>query len=114
MLGRILLGALAISLMSVIVCGPSYAAIAAIRLAAAQPDPSVMQQMDYQRRMNHERQADIDRKQINDLAAAQGSSIGADYIVLILLATSGIGFFLVSRRGGRARPIRKRHLPRPK
>ncbi len=87
-------------------------------VASIQQDPSstsqdtgMMQQVDHQRRLNEQRKAEAERRQMDAVATPDESSAGLDYAILVLLAASGLVVFVVSRKRNQARPVRRIYPP---
>jgi|GEM_PF-4300343 len=77
--------------------------------ASGAQNTGVMQQMDYQRRLDQQQRAEADRIKASPLPPSETASVGFDYIVLAVLAGSTAGLLVISRM--KRRPRRARRYP---
>ena len=76
-------------------------------------DTRLMQQMDHHRRLNEQRSTEVATDEIGGVTNTEESAAGLDVAVIVVLAASGLAFFIVCRiRGGSVRHCATSHRSR--
>jgi hypothetical protein len=84
------------------------------RSSQATQDTRLMQQIDHHRRLNEQRSTEVVTDEIGGVTNTEESAAGLDVAVIVVLAASGLAFFIVCRiRGGSVRHCATSRRSRP-